>query len=205
MVGDNAGKERQNLWMWLAGFTAFSAIYRLVPYYLPNNGGLQFVWNLAPIGALGLFAGCKLRGWIACMIPLVALFISDLLITIPLAKLDPALRSISWMTLVTYGCFALYAIFGWLIPRGKTSPLLLGGAALLASMVFFLVSNFAVWLGGDAVDYPRTMAGLATCYWKAIPFHRNTLAGDLIFSGLFFGFYALAQRVTAPGRARQTA
>jgi hypothetical protein len=50
-----------------------------------------------------------------------------------------------------------------------------------------------VWLLLDT--YPRTFAGLATCYLAGLPLFRNTLAGDAFYSVLLFGGYALAERM----------
>ena len=59
------------------------------------------------------------------------------------------------------------------------------GNIFLSSTVFFLISNFGVWLLG----YPHTLEGLITCYTLAIPFFGNTLIGDLMFTGgLFYSF-----------------
>ena len=62
-------------------------------------------------------------------------------------------------------------------------------ASLAASVSFFAVSNFAVWALWNM--YPKTLAGLAECYTMAIPFFRNTVASDLLFTGAFFGLAAL--------------
>jgi hypothetical protein len=51
---------------------------------------------------------------------------------------------------------------------------------MVAPVLFYLISNFAVWLGADRL-YPHTLSGLADCYVAAIPFFRGTLAGDWLF------------------------
>ena len=61
------------------------------------------------------------------------------------------------------------------------------GAVLGGSLLFFFVTNGAVWLFAEGSIYPKTLAGLATCYWMALPFFRNTVASDLLFSAAFFG------------------
>ena len=58
--------------------------------------------------------------------------------------------------------------------------------------MFFIVTNFGVWLVGNL--YPKTLAGLAGCYVAAIPFFRNTLAGNVVYTLVLFGGFALAQR-----------
>jgi hypothetical protein len=49
-----------------------------------------------------------------------------------------------------------------------------------------------VWLAGGL--YPRTLSGLTACYVAAIPFFRNSIVGDLLYSAALFGGFALAQR-----------
>ena len=52
------------------------------------------------------------------------------------------------------------------------------GTILASSTLFFIVTNFGVWLLG----YPNTIAGLISCYTLAIPFFLNTILGDLFFT-----------------------
>jgi hypothetical protein len=40
---------------------------------------------------------------------------------------------------------------------------------------------------GHGVNYPRTPAGLLACYIAAIPFAKNMLYGNLLFSCVLFG------------------
>ena len=72
------------------------------------------------------------------------------------------------------------------------SALTIAGAALASSALFFIVTNFGVW----ALDnmYPRTIAGLIACYTAALPFFRNTLEGDLLYTLVLFGGFALLER-----------
>ncbi len=109
-----------------------------------------------------------------------------------------------WMTPILYGNFMVYALIGRLI-RGSSSPFWIGGAAFLGALQFYLVTNFACWAGGDGITYTMNLAGLAHCYVMALPFFRATLGGDLAFSGLFFGLYALSLHVFETKKAPQTA
>jgi hypothetical protein len=106
---------------------------------------------------------------------------------------------------VLYASFALYVVLGRLVGRDESSPFVIGGAALLGSAQFFVVSNFLVWLTGGGYAFPRTLEGLGQTFFVALPFYGNTVAGDLIFSGLFFGLYAVAQKVRVYLAARQPA
>jgi hypothetical protein len=88
---------------------------------------------------------------------------------------------------------------GWLALQ-RISVLRVAAAAIASSLTFFLVTNLGVWaLGGM---YPLTARGLAACYAAAIPFFQNTLAGDLFYSGLLFGGFALIERAVPALRAK---
>jgi hypothetical protein len=92
---------------------------------------------------------------------------------------------------VQYLAVALVVLIAWGALK-RISLLRVVGAALASSIAFFLVTNFGTWaLSGM---YPLTPSGLAACYIAAIPFFQNTVAGDLFYSGLLFGGFALLER-----------
>jgi hypothetical protein len=184
-------------WTFVLVLSAIAVAYRMAPYYLLPPG-TYLLWNLVPIGALALFAGSRLRQHWAYAVPLAIMLVSDLMLIRPLAALG--MSPFSWGTVLIYASFAVYVLIGRLIREGELSPLVIGGAALLASAQFFLLTNFAVWY--SSTFYPHTFAGLMECYLAGVPFYRNTLAGDLFFSGLIFGVHALAFR---PARSLETA
>ena len=138
--------------------------------------------NFTPIGAMALFSGAYLgrRGAVALVAPLGALFLSDLV-----------LGFYRGMPTV-YFSVALIVIIGWMALR-RVSPLRVGGAAIASSVLFFVLTNFGMWLSSGF--YPPTLAGLAACYVAAIPFFQNTVAGDLFFAALIFGGFRLAERL----------
>lgn len=79
---------------------------------------------------------------------------------------------------------------------------MIGVAVLISSVLFFVLTNVGVWATSGL--YPRTMIGLVTCFTAALPFVRNTLAGDAIYAtALFGGFALLEQWVPSLGEARQ--
>ncbi len=93
---------------------------------------------------------------------------------------------------VTWVWYAAMVAMGGLLAR-KASALRIGATTLAASVSFFLVSNFAVWVA--FAMYPKTAAGLAECYIAGLPFFRNALASDLFFAAVFFGIgYLVSDR-----------
>jgi hypothetical protein len=75
-------------------------------------------------------------------------------------------------------------------------PKLLKGIALTfsASLFFFVVTNFGVWLFSGM--YAHTLSGLSYCYAMALPFFRNTALSDMFYTASLFAVYALALKVT---------
>ena len=144
--------------------------------------------NFTPIGAMALFSGAYLgrKGVIAFAAPLGALLMSDLV-----------LGFYRGMPTV-YFSVALVVIIGWLSLQ-RTSPLRIGMAALASSILFFVVTNFGMWLSSGF--YPHTLAGLEACFVAAIPFFQNTVAGDLFYATLLFGGWKLAETLLPRLRA----
>jgi hypothetical protein len=161
----------------LLSAVAAAAALRLLPH----------PWNFSPIGAMALFSGAYLgrRAW-AFVAPLAALLLSDV-----------ALGFYRGMEFV-YASVALIVLIGWAVGSRRT-PLRVGVGAVAASVSFFVITNFGMWLFSGF--YPVTPAGLAACYVAAIPFFQNTLAGDLFYAALLFGGFALAERALPQLRA----
>lgn len=154
----------------LAGMVLVAAAARLIPH--PPN--------FTPVAALALFGGASFAGKrAALLVPLAGLFLSDLVF------------GFYAITPVVYASFAAIVCLGfWLRRRQNLWRLTL--ASVAGALLFFALTNFGVWALGDL--YPKTWAGLAGCYVAAIPFFRNTLASDLLYSALLFGGLALAEK-----------
>ena len=140
--------------------------------------------NFAPIAAIGLFAGATLDRRVAWLVPLAALLLSDLVIGFyhPMSML--------WNYLGFAACLLLGS---GLLARTRSFGRI-AGATLASSVAFFALSNFGMWASGY---YPRTAAGLVACYTAALPFFRNTLASDVLYTGALFGCYALLRSLLA--------
>lgn len=135
--------------------------------------------NFEPIGALALFAGAHLEKRRAFLIPLAAMLLSD------------ALLGFHSQVPVVYAAFALVAWMGFSL-KGQVTASALGVSGLAASLLFFALTNFGVWMFDSL--YPHTLAGLAACYIAALPFLTNSIAGTLFYSAILFGGFALAER-----------
>jgi len=158
----------------VGGLILFGALLRLMPHWP----------NFTPIAAMALFGGTYIKKkHLAFLVPVAALLISDFFLGFH-----------QWMIAV-YVSFALVVGIGMLLRnRVKVGSVLL--ATVSASLLFFIITNFAVWLGSPF--YPQNMAGLIESYTLAIPFLNNGILGDLFFSTVFFGgFYLVQQRYPA--------
>jgi hypothetical protein len=171
----------------LVGMVLLAALARLVPH--PPN--------FTPVGAVALFGAAHFKNkWAAFLVPLLALLLSDVALEVTTSL---GLYG-GWMAhtrgfhrgmWVVYGAMALVAALGLLLRRKKT-VLTVAGAVLAGSVLFFVVTNFAVWALGSM--YPKTAEGLLACYTAAIPFFHWTLLGDACFATALFGGFALAER-----------
>jgi len=137
--------------------------------------------NMASMTAVALFSGAYLTdNRLAFVVPLVALFISDLLLVGLYSHME-----------IIYGSFELIVGLGLLLRR-RRSTFRIAGAALASSILFFVITNFGVWAFESL--YPKTMAGLSACYIAAIPFFQNTLVGDALYTVVLFGGFVLVER-----------
>ena len=100
---------------------------------------------------------------------------------------------LSWDHFVTWAWYAAILWLGTSL-RENTSAVRVGLSALGGSVSFFVVSNLAVWACWDM--YPKTWAGLMTCYTAALPFFRRGFEGDLLFTAVMFGLPVAASAFT---------
>jgi len=133
--------------------------------------------NFAPIAAVAMFAGAVLPRKMAISVPLLAIVISDIFI---------GLHSLVFFT---WGSFVLIALLSSKTLRRVSASGVLA-TSMVASVLFYLVTNFGVWAEGRLYDH--SIAGLMSSYYNALPFFRNTLLSDVVYSSILFGAYALA-------------
>jgi len=152
---------------------------------IPHHDWLNFT---AVCGAL-LYFGAR-RPWREMLAPLAALMATDFGLTVFTYHYP-----FRWQAYVTTWAWYLAVMaLGWILLRTRITFLRVAAGVLLGPTSFFIVSNYAVWVGGDM--YPHTMSGLLVCYAAAIPFYRNDLVSTAIIAGLAFGVPVLVHRMS---------
>tara|TARA_B100001093_G_scaffold360235_1_gene344953 strand:+ start:1209 stop:1700 length:492 start_codon:yes stop_codon:yes gene_type:complete len=117
--------------------------------------------NFTPITAIALFSIINFKNkYLALSVPIICLFLSDLIIGLSIINLFVYL---SFITISGIGYF-----FGKIHIR----------SILSSSLIFFFITNFGVWL----IGYPNTLEGFIACFMAALPFFGWTVAGDLFYS-----------------------
>ena len=154
-------------WQWVLLIIVFLAASRLIPH--PPN--------FTPIGAMALLAGANLKDLrVAFVIPLASMLLSDSLLGFH------STMAYIYIAMV----IIILASYWWL---KSCTMLTMAIGAVASSIVFFIISNFGAWLSHDM--YPQNLSGLLQAYTAGIPFFRNTLVSNLVFTAV--GFYALKQ------------
>ena len=154
----------------------FTILSRLLP--LP--------YNFTSVGALSLYAGATLSIRTAWLVPCFALLITDAV---------SGFYNLTVMVFV-YAGFMLCTLCGYTLLTHKKSFLRITAGGVIAAFIFYLVSNFGMWLSG--LNYPMTLNGLIECYLQGLPYLKVSLYADLIYSYFLFGIYALVALYTQP-------
>src|SRR5579859_3466231 len=148
-------------------------VFAILTRVVPHHGW----WNFTAVGGALLFFGAR-RSLREMLAPLAALMVTDYCLTVFAYH-----YSFEWSAYLTTWTWYLAAmLLGRILLKSETTWLRVGAAVVLGPTSFFIVSNYAVWVGGAL--YPKTLAGLATCYAAAVPFYRNDLASTAIVAGL---------------------
>ena len=158
--------------------TVLAALLRLLPH--PPN--------FAPVGSVALFGGARLRGWQAYVVPLLAMAVTD-----PILSWMAGYPAYHWSTLIIYGSFTISVLLGRVLLANSSSPGRICAVALAGSIQFYLLTNFCVWLGSTTL-YAHTWTGLIACYVAALPFFGRTVLADLFYTAVLFTAYALLSR-----------
>ena len=159
----------------------FAILTRVVPHH---------DWfNFTAVGGALLYFGAR-RSWREMLAPLAALMATDYVLTVFTYH-----YSFHWQAYVTTWAWYLAVMaLGQILLHARTTFVRVAAGVVLGPTSFFILSNYAVWVGGDM--YPHNLSGLAACYAAAIPFYRNDLLSTAIVAGLAFGVPVLVRRMS---------
>jgi hypothetical protein len=149
-------------------------------------------YNFNAVIATAIFSGAYLtRNKWAMLVPFIALLATDAIGQFLIHSDTLGFYDVPQMSVV-YGSFGLALLIGKLYAP-KPSLLRYIGVTLGGSVTFFLVTNFALWPFYANQLYPQTLGGVLQSYMVALPFYRNTLLSDLIFTAVLFGGFEMAK------------
>ena len=161
----------------IIGLILFASFSRIIPH----------IPNFTPIGAIALFGGAYFKNKLhSFIIPILSIWISDLLINNYILSYY---EQFTWFYpgfLWQYSSFCIIILIGKFSLK-KTSLNRVFLSSIGSSLLFFIITNFGVWISGSL--YPLNINGLIKCYALAIPFFKGTLLGFLFYSSLLFGIF----------------
>lgn len=182
--------DRKNRNFMIVAILVSAVIMRLVPH----------VPNFAPVTASALFAAAYLPKRYALILPLLSVAIGDYLLLyinpfgnpiFDFSQVQPLSALVHSTTAFVWASFMASGLLGLLL-RKKRNAGRVGAITVLASLQFFVITNFGVWAAGA---YARDISGLGASYIAGLPFLRWTILGDLFYAASFFGLYALALKL----------
>ena len=155
-------------------------IFSLIIVTALSNILLTNIPNFSPIASVALFSGFYLSNKkLALLIPIVCILVSDYFV---------GFHSLMW---AVYLSFALTVIMGIKMKTSSSKNVIIN--SVLSSLVFFLITNSAVWMMGGF--YSSDLSGLALCLSMGIPFYKYTLLSSIIFSALLFGGFQILNQL----------
>ena len=156
--------------------------------------GPDLAWSgFSPVIAIALFSGFIIKQKdMSFLLPLMALFVSDAVIQFLYSQdLFPyaGFYSGQWKN---YLILLVATLIGWTLKGRSSSSLIIG--AIAAPTVFFLLSNFGVWMSSTETTYSKDFTGLITCYTAGLPFYKNALMATIVFlPGILFAYNYLTR------------
>lgn len=183
----------KNIYFVLLIFTVITIVSRLTP----------MVYNFSPIIGLSLFGAAYIESRkLSFAVPLVLIYLTDFIINNTVFRqFFPNHEGLVWFSSYMIWGFLSYilvvAIGRWLLRKVNIKTLTI--SALSSSVVFFLISNFGVWISSNGITYSKDFAGLILCYEMALPFFRSSFMGDMMSTAIIFGGYFILQRYVPQG------
>lgn len=145
-------------------------------------------FNFTAVGGALLYFGAR-RSWREMLAPLAVLMATDYFLTVYAYH-----YSFRWQGYVpTWAWYVAAMALGQILLKSRTTFVRVAAGALLGPTSFFVLSDYAVWAGGDM--YPKTLGGLGACFVAALPFYRNDLISTALVAGVAFGVPVLVRRL----------
>jgi hypothetical protein len=160
---------------------ALAALSRLIP----------FQYNFSPVAAIALFGGAFLNRRLALFIPVLSLFIGDLIMAMTKGPAYSGYFS-SGQFIPVYLCICAMALIGGSYLKKHRSAGHVLGTAAASSLFFYLVTNLTYWYQGAM--YPMNFQGLVMSYAAGLEFYKWTFAGHIVYTSVLFGGYHLLER-----------
>ena len=181
-------KNKKSILLTFLVLIVVAALYRVVP-------GRPF--GFAPQIAMALFAGAVIKDRkFAFALPLFSMILSDIIYELLFVYGLSTMQGFYEGQFTNYILFTLLTAGGLLIRKINFINVFL--ASVAGPTVYFLISNFLVWLSGTGgYQRPKTFDGLMMCFADGVPFYKNSIWGTLFFSALLFGGYYLVRMYAA--------
>lgn len=154
-------------------------------------------WGFAPQIAMALFAGSVIKDRrFSFLVPLISMFLSDVIYQFLYTQGLTEIKGFYEGQVTNYILFSAITVIGFYINKNNIGSIVVG--SLAGAVIFFLLSNFFLWVGGgldiNSQPYPKTFTGLMRCFTAGLPFLRGSVWATLLFNGLFFGSFYLYNR-----------
>jgi hypothetical protein len=171
--------NKSTIWSFVL-LVIIASLYRVIP---SRPGGF------APQIAMALFAGSIIKDKkYSFLLPLLSMFVSDALYEVLYRNGLTQIAGFYGGQITNYILIVGLTVIGFWIKKTNVTHIIAG--SLAGTTLYFLASNFLVWLNGGLM-YPKTSAGLVECYVAGLPFYLNSIYATLLFGGILFGIYHL--------------
>ena len=137
--------------------------------------------NFTPIIAVAIMSSYFFRNiLLSCTVIIISMLLADIFIGF--------YKNIFFVYL---SLLLIIYIFSHINRKIKLKNLFIFG--LLGSIIFFILSNFGVWILSEM--YEKNLNGLINCYFLAIPFFTKTMISTIFFSYVaYLANYSLKKR-----------
>lgn len=181
--------NKSTIWSFVL-LVIIASLYRVIP----NRPG-----GFAPQIAMALFAGSIIKDKkYSFLLPLLSMFVSDVFYEILFRNGLTQIVGFYSGQYINYILFVGLTVIGFWVNKNKATHII--GGSLVATTLFFIASNFLVWLNGTGINnlpYAKSWAGVVECYTVALPFYLNSIYATLLFGGILFGAYHLINKYSA--------